>query len=182
MLLLGGAGRNVGKTRLTCRLIRAHGKTRDVVGLKVTTVQKRHGACPRGGQGCGVCTSLSKNFDITEESGQPPGKDTSLMVDSGAVRVLWLRVLFEHLDEGAAALRQRVGPHAVCICESNSLRLAVEPDLFVIVKHKRRKRFKPSAMRVAHLADAIVSFDHDQLADETARFALVNNMWVLPDR
>ena len=159
MLLVGGAGRNSGKTRFSCALIRHFSRARKVVGLKVTVIKERGGRCPRGNDSCGVCTSLDGDFEITREYGDPPGKDTSLMVEAGAHPVFWMRVMREHLEAGVEALRARVGHDALCICESNSLRHAVDPGLFVMVRARGSNRYKRSARQVLHLADWVVLSD-----------------------
>ena len=51
MLMIGAAGRNVGNTELACALIRKYSAERPVTGIKVTTVTRRDGTCPRGGTG-----------------------------------------------------------------------------------------------------------------------------------
>lgn len=142
MLMIGSAGANVGKTELACALLRRLGKQQEIIGIKVTTIAEADGGCPRGGEGCGVCSSLEGVFLITEETDRDSGKDTSRLLASGAKRVFWLRVLKEHLEEGVTALLEFVGPEAVCICESNSLRRIVEPGLFLMVKGVQTKRWK----------------------------------------
>jgi hypothetical protein len=179
MLLVGGAGRNSGKTRLSCALIERFRRERPVVGLKVTAIRGVDGPCPRGRDSCGVCTSLAGRYEITEEHGDPPGKDTSLMVASGAHRVLWLRVLREHLTEGVAALIERIGLDAVCVCESNSLRHAVEPGLFFIVKERGTTRMKRSSREVLHLADRVVLTDAAGFDLDLDELALAGDRWTL---
>ena len=109
MLMIGSAGSNVGKTELACALLNKFGKNHDIVGIKVTTVKEKDGQCPRGGKGCGVCSSLEGNFCITEETSRSSGKDTSRLLAAGAGRVFWIRVLKEHLVEGMNALLDVIG-------------------------------------------------------------------------
>ena len=130
MLMIGSAGRNIGKTELACRLIRKFNPRIDIVGIKVTAIQEKGGKCPRGGEGCGVCTSLQGNYCITEERSGPPGKDTTKLLEAGAEKVYRLCVLKDHLEEGFVALMESIGDRAISICESNSLRQIVEPGLF----------------------------------------------------
>jgi len=179
MLLIGGAGRNSGKTRLSCELIRRFGGPARLVGAKVTTVHDRDGPCPRGNEdGCGVCTALEADFHITEETGEAEGKDTTLMLAAGARPVYWLRVLREHLDQGAAALRRKVGD-APCICESNSLRHVVQPGLFIIVKARSARSMKRSSRDVLDLADRLVLSDDDGYDLTLDRFCLADGAWSL---
>ncbi|MDY0004971.1 MAG: hypothetical protein RBU30_26970, partial [Polyangia bacterium] len=144
VLLIGAAGRNVGKTELACEVIRRHAPARQVVGVKVTVIRERGGVCPRGGEGCGVCTSLEEPFSITRESSIDGVKDTSRMLRAGAREVLWLRVRHEHLGEGMRALIERIPAGALVVCESNSAREAIAPGLFLVVRRAGAQEIKPS--------------------------------------
>ncbi|MHC4556771.1 MAG: hypothetical protein ACYS80_05640, partial [Planctomycetota bacterium] len=144
MLMIGSTGANVGKTELACAIFRKFSKNWDIVGVKVTTIEDKDGQCPRGGEGCGVCSSLDGVYCITEETDNSSGKDTARLLDAGASRVFWLRVLKKHLPEGVTALLDVIGPNAVSICESNSLRQAIEPGLFLMVRSCDLKIWKSS--------------------------------------
>mgnify|MGYP006300232441 CR=1 FL=1 len=182
MLLVGGGGRNSGKTRFSCAVIDRLRRARPILGLKVTVIKERGGTCPKGDDSCGVCTSLDGKGDyaITEEHGDPPGKDTSLMLEAGAQRVFWLRVLQESLERGTAALMERVGLDTPCVCESNSLRSGLEPGMFLIVKHRDGTRIKRSCRQVLHLADRVVLSDDDGGFDpDPGMVVLAGDRWQL---
>ncbi|MBN1593547.1 MAG: molybdenum cofactor guanylyltransferase [Candidatus Coatesbacteria bacterium] len=153
----------------------------EIVGIKVTSVDEMNGKCPRGGAGCGVCTSLTEPFCISEETEGPPGKDTTRMLKAGASRVLWLRCLKTHLKQGAQALLDRLGPCTVCVCESNSLRHVLRPGIFVIVKDKNAGGFKASADEVLEFADCVVLSDGRQFDLDLGRIALSNGRWALKE-
>lgn len=168
MLMVGSAGASVGKTELACALLRKFAADRDIVGIKVTTIKDKNGQCPRGGEGCGVCSSLDGSFLITAETDTGSNKDTTRLMTAGASRVFWLRVLKDHLAEGAEALLAVIGTDAISICESNSLRHVVEPGLFLMVESRSLKAWKDSAQQVKDYADKIVvsdggGFDIDQI-------------------
>ena len=74
--MIGSAGRKSGKTELARRLIKKFREKGKVVGLKVTTIREKDGRCPRGGEGCGVCSSLEGTFSLTEEHNGTSSKDT----------------------------------------------------------------------------------------------------------
>ena len=177
MLLVGAAGRNVGKTEFACSVVRRLSPGREVIGVKVTTVHAHEGGCPRGGEGCGACASLTEGYRITDEAGGPPGKDTSRLLASGAGRVFWLRVRPDRLPDGAAALRALVAEECLCVCESNSLRLVVEPDLFVIVRDLLSGDVKPSVREVLPLADALVSSDGQRFDPAPESFSAEAGRW-----
>ncbi len=144
MLMIGSAGANVGKTELACAVLRRlSGEGDNIVGIKVTTIEEKDGQCPRGGEGCGVCSSLEGVYSIVEETDRRSGKDTGGLLAAGASRVFWLRVLRTNLKEGLAALLDIVGPEVTSICESNSLRHEVEPGVFLVAERKGTKTWKP---------------------------------------
>jgi molybdopterin-guanine dinucleotide biosynthesis protein len=159
MILIGGTGRNRGKTVLAEELIR-HFKDRfSVVGLKITTVAHAGGVCPRGGEGCGAC-AIAENYVLTEElegglaalPAECSNKDTARLLRAGAERVFWLRSLRSALDEGYLAVLAKIPPNALVIGESNSLREVVESGCFIMVSSGPGEQVKPSAARVADLA------------------------------
>ena len=157
MILIGGTGRNRGKTVLAEELIRRFKDRFPVVGLKVTTVAHAGGACPRGGAGCGAC-AITEKYVLTEEGDAPPGeacgsKDTARLLRAGAGQVFWLRSLLSTLDEGYAAVLEKLPPGALIIGESNSLRELVRPGCFIMVGSGAGEPVKPSAARVADLAE-----------------------------
>jgi len=179
MLMIGSAGANVGKTELACELLRKFGKSNDVTGIKVTTIKEKDGQCPRGGKGCGVCSSLEGVYCITEETNRSSGKDTARLLAAGAKRVFWLRVLKEHLTEGVTALLDVTGPDSISICESNSLRHAVEPGLFLMARNRDTNTWKDSAQQVEKYADKIVVSNGHEFDFDFERIKLIDGKWTL---
>ena len=159
MLLLGSTGRNSGKTVLACALIRHLSRLLPVVGLKVTTIHGSGDVCPRGGEGCGVCSSLDGDYCVTLEKDNGAGKDTEKMVEAGAYKVYWLRVRAGRMDAAAAAIKELIPSGTPVVCESNSLRSLVEPGVFLLMNPKGSREIKPSARRVIEYADRIVEGD-----------------------
>ncbi len=180
MLMIGSAGANVGKTELACTLLRKFNKTSDIIGVKVTAIKDKDGQCPRGGEGCGVCSSLEGVYCITEETDSSSGKDTARLLTAGASRVFWLRVLKDHLLEGTTALLDIIGPDAVSICESNSLRQVIEPGIFLMAKNRDLKRWKSSAQQVKKYADKIVVSDGSSFDFDLDRIKLIAGKWIIP--
>jgi molybdopterin-guanine dinucleotide biosynthesis protein A len=177
MLMVGAGDRNAGKTRFVCSLIKRFCPQHNIIGIKVTTIEQDNGSCPRGGAGCGVCSTLEGNFCITEETDRQSNKDTCKMLASGATRVFWLRALKTHLKEGITALQDVIGDDVNSICESNSLRQVVEPGLFVMLKGQRAAGCKASAKNVARYADRIVIFDGKNFNINTDEIELVDGKW-----
>ena len=179
MLMVGSGGRNSGKTDLACLLIRRFCKNHELAGVKVTTVNERGGECPRGGQGCGACTSLEGAYCLSEEVNAGREKDTQRLLAAGARRVYWLRVLKTHLREGAAALLETIGAGTAVICESNSLRTVVEPGVFLMVCRRDGGQLKRSAQAVQKLADRLVVSDGQDFDLALDSIDLVGARWAI---
>lgn len=156
MILIGSTARNSGKTTLATSIINKYKLSRPVVALKVTTIQEKNGKCIRGGEGCGVCSSLKGNFEITEELNAANNKDTSLLLAAGAKKVYWLKTLKNNVYEGFKEFIDRIPENALIICESNSLRKVVNPGVFVMIKNTQDSQMKKSASEVIDQADIII--------------------------
>ena len=182
MLMIGSAGANVGKTELACALIRKFSRDRNIIGVKVTTIKAKDGQCPRGGDGCGVCSSLEGEFCITEETNTDSDKDTTRLMAAGASQVFWLRIMNTHLEEGLTPLLDTIGHDAVSICESNSLRQVVKPGLFLMVKGRDSKSWKSSAQQVKQYADRIVVCDGNGFDLDIDQVRLIDKKWVMEEK
>ena len=180
--MLGSTGRNSGKTVFACSLVSKFARKREVVAIKVTPIDESRGPCPRGGEGCGVCSSFTGNYCITEETDPKSQKDTSRLLAAAAKKVYWLRALKTHLDEGFEALLERIGPAALSVCESNTLRLTTAPDLFLMLTREGSGQFKESARDVEQHADRIVQFDGEGFDLALDDISVVGGRWALRRR
>ena len=169
MLLVGATGRDAGKTTFVCGLLR-HFHSLALAAAKVTVIRENNGECPRGGTGCGVCSSVGDGFLLTQELSNTGNKDTHRMLAAGASRVFWLRTFLKDAEEGVLALHQKIGTDTPFICESNSIRGVVVPGLFLMVAQMGRSVIKASAKSVLHHADLVITsdgtsfdFDYDQI-------------------
>jgi Molybdopterin-guanine dinucleotide biosynthesis protein len=161
MILIGSTGRNSGKTTLAVELIKKWKNKFPVIGLKITTIKDKSGKCPRGGHGCGVCTNIKENFELLEENNKTKNKDTSLLLAAGAERVYWLKCLNTHLYDGINHFMNQIPNNALIICESNSLRNAVIPGSFIMLKDMKNDVIKQSASEVINKADVIIENDFE---------------------
>jgi molybdenum cofactor guanylyltransferase len=180
LLMIGAAGRNVGKTEFACELIRRYRDEAFVVGLKVTTVDERTGSCPRGGEGCGVCGSLQGEYCVTEELSVEGTKDTMRMKRAGAQRVLWLRVRREHLERGLASVLGQIPDRACIVCESNSARHVLEPGGFLVIREAGASQFKDTCRAVLDRADRVVTYAANGWDFEPARCRFSDGRWSVP--
>lgn len=181
MLMAGAAARNSGKTTFACALIRRLAAEMPVAAAKVTAVRERDGVCPRGGAGCGVCSSFEGRYLLTEECDGSGAKDTQRLLASGAHRVFWLRVLHDYLEEGARALLDSLGWDMLVVCESNSLRRVIEPGAFLVFQPAGVPGIKASAREVIEHANRIVRFDGTDFDFGPDRVDVRNGRWMLRD-
>jgi hypothetical protein len=181
-IMIGATSRNVGKTEFACQLIHLLAETQSVLGVKITTVAERDGQCPRGGQGCGVCSSLTDAYCITRETSDLPGKDTTRLLEAGATSVFWLRVLKDHLAEGMDALLERMPADLPVVCESNSARLVLKPSVFVVVKSSQDDVVKPSCQAVMAQADAVVTYDGTGWDTQPSTCVWAERQWLFKRR
>jgi molybdenum cofactor guanylyltransferase len=177
MLMIGSAGINTGKTTLACEVIKRFSKSTNITGIKVTTIKAKDGSCPRGGRGCGVCSSLDGDFCITEELKRDSGKDTSRLLSAGAHRVFWLKVMRSHLQESITALLNIIGTNSISVCESNSLRHVIEPGLFLMVTAPNVKKWKASAKDVRRYVDKVVVSNGSSFDFDITEINLVQQRW-----
>lgn len=156
MILLGATGRNLGKTTLAIHIIEELKERVPIIALKVITVRDHGDICPRGGKGCGICHGLKDCFDIREELGDG-GKDTMLLRKAGAKRVYLIRSLKDHVQDAIEEAMSYVPEGHLVICESNSVRTAVDPGVFIMIKSPGgEENYKPTAKEVISKADFVM--------------------------
>jgi molybdopterin-guanine dinucleotide biosynthesis protein len=164
LILIGASAQNAGKTTLATELIRLWKNLVPITALKVTTIHN-HG-CPHGDAGCGACSLTASEqavgFALEREDVRSPAKDTTRLLDAGAEQVFWLRSTRARLAEGYARFLEQTAPQSLIICESNSLREALTPALFIMLKCG--EPMKASAARVAPLAQINVTAPLDATA------------------
>ncbi|AAK79955.1 hypothetical protein BJV85_001880 [Clostridium acetobutylicum] len=182
MLLIGATGRNMGKTTLATAIIKKFKDNFCVIGLKVTTIREKNGKCPRGGEGCGVCSSLKGNFQLLEEVNSNTNKDTACLLKAGADRVFWLKTLKSYSYEAIKYFITQLPKNTLVICESNSIRHVVRPGGFIMVNREGVSAIKKSAREVIDYADYIVKYDFENNISEIVKkvdvFRRVNNIEV----
>ncbi|MFV0436867.1 MAG: hypothetical protein ACK5PS_05680 [Desulfopila sp.] len=152
LLIVGGTGRNVGKTACVCEIIRKISPRFEVFALKVSAVfpdeKKFHGAHDRAQATSG----------LTEEICRDGGKDTMRMLQSGAKRVFYLCSDGRSIADGFRDFLQKVPAAAAIVCESNSLYEVVRPNLLLVVKGTTGP-VKPRAIPQLERADMVIVSD-----------------------
>ncbi len=176
MALIGALGRDNGKTTLACTLIEKLAKCAPVVALKVICVEDPARPCHRGGEGCGLCGGLQGPFDLREEAlknAWNSEKDTARMLRAGAEKAYLLRSRPACMERAAEAFFARLPKGRLVVCESNRMRFAVKPGVFLLctpphtaqtgpegqgVQNEAEKGGKPWARQLLPLADALLPF------------------------
>ncbi len=149
LILIGGSGRNVGKTSFACLLIEELSKKEKVIAIKISNIKPDdnsfHGFHEKNIEG---------NFEIFEEKGFG-NKDSQRMLAAGALRSFFIRTTDNFVEDAFKSLLKQIGQNSLLICESNSLRKFVEPKAFVMVGNKEQAN-KPGAKANFMKADFIV--------------------------
>lgn len=178
-IILGATGCNTGKTEFACRLIKRLSATHSVYGVKAISIKRDEGACPRGGTGCGVCSSLNSDFEIVRETVADNVKDTQRMLEAGAEKVFMLKVFTDSLRQGVDALMEQLPESAMVVCESNTLRNIIEPGLFFVIKNLAENTIKPSCAAVIQHASKIIEFNKFSWDFPPDRVHIKENAWIV---
>lgn len=152
LLVVGGTGRNVGKTEFVCRLIAKIASHHSVYALKVSSIfpdeEIYHGTHSEG----------EARQQLFEETRANTKKDTSRMLRAGAKKVFYLQGNDSEVEAGYELFLAHVPENTVIVCESNSLGQFVRPALSVMVK-SRHGAVKPRAVSQLDCADLVVVSD-----------------------
>jgi len=179
MLMVGARCKSDGKTAFMRTLIERIGAQREIVGVKVTTVDSFNTSHHPEVSGSEPADSPMGPWYITEEKDPHSNTDTGKMLAAGAKRVLWLLALKSHLDQGAKALLETLGEKGVSICESNRARSVIEPGAFVMIEGTNDKDWKPSALDVVGYADRLVQSDGTRFDIDPNDIQLLDGRWVV---
>ena len=176
MLLIGGATRNVGKTSLTVKVIKAFAHE-TVVALKIKTIYPNdtffHGQKDK--------VVLETDYRIIEEINANGTDDTNLMLNAGATRVFRISCKVHAIGEAFDSLIDNyLGTKPYCfICESNSLRKVLTPGVYIMIKHANNSDMKPSATEMEKHADVIIYTDGNSHNFNVDHLSFKNNTWRL---
>ncbi|MCF6242925.1 MAG: hypothetical protein L3J74_16475 [Bacteroidales bacterium] len=174
ILLIGGATRNVGKTTFTCSIIENISKKHLITGLKIKTIYAGddffHGK---------ERNPLTENYQIIEEKNAAANEDTERMLKAGAHRVFRIKAKNDFLNDAFNDFYSQIPKNSLIICESNSLRNILKPAFFLLIKHKNSGDMKPSAQKLAPLADKIIYSDGIKHDFDIQRIGVRDNEWVM---
>ncbi len=152
LLIVGGTGRNVGKTEFICKIIENISVFQDIYALKVSAI------FPSEDIYHGTHSIDDQGNELFKETQVNMNKDTSRMLRAGAKEVFYLRSDDSGILTNYEKFRKKVPREAIVICESNSLEQYIQPGLYIIVKSKKGK-VKSRAISQLEYADLIVISD-----------------------
>jgi hypothetical protein len=139
LLLIAGNGRNVGKTYFACTIIKQLALVSEVIGIKISS--HRHPVKKED------ILLENERFCIVEEK-QNSTKDSSLFLQAGAKRVLFIMAAQPHLEEAFLKIKPGLQSHAI-VCESGGLHEIVSPGLFFFVNSKGKEIIKKQHLNYA---------------------------------
>lgn len=178
LIIIGGSSRNVGKTTLVLRLIQKYAKTAAITGLKVTSMrpgeEKFHGS---------HYNLKPEEFTIVEETNIYSNKDTSRMLEAGAKKVYYIETPDSLIKEAMESFMLMHPDGNPIVCESRSLRSAIVPGLFILLKHYNPEKIKPGFNYSENLADITFTIgQHTKNSSEIADKIFWNGTrWLLDE-
>jgi hypothetical protein len=181
ILIIGSTGRNSGKTEFACRIIEKHSTQKEIIGVKVIPVDKNEFNCHRGDEGCGLCDSLTGEYEIIEETTIDSLKDTSRMLKAGARKVYLLLADKDSLSEGINAMLRIIPENALIVIESNTIRKVIQPGLFIVIKKVMDHSVKNSCAEVIEFADKIIGFNDMNWDFQPDKILIQNESWIIKE-
>lgn len=174
LLIIGGSGRNVGKTTLIINLINKFHTEYSIIGLKVTSIrpgeQEFHGKHE---------FELKEDFEIFEEHHRDGIKDTSKMLIAGATKVFYIRAFDESIPIAFNLFLDKIPEKSMIICESISLRKYVKPGLFVMIKQSGQENIKQRAEEMMNLADLNLTSDGKTFDHNMNKLTIRDYIWMI---
>ncbi len=126
LLIVGGTGRNVGKSTLICKII-AENIIEEITAIKITP---HFHIITDGLNEIGS----GKGYRIFRELSKDSNKDTSRMLRAGAKEVILIQTSEESYLEAFRRSLELISHDGPIICESPSLRHLLVPEMFIMVK------------------------------------------------
>lgn len=154
LLLIAGAGQNVGKTTFACKLInRLKSLNYQVYALKISPHIHQNNASR--------IIFEDEYFSLSLENKKDTGKDSSRMFAAGAVESFFLQVEDEYLEKAFEYTASFFPEKVVVVVESGGLRKIIKPSYFFFLQRKG-KFIKEKSIENKVLADRIVEFDGEK--------------------
>jgi hypothetical protein len=134
LLLIAGTGTKSGKTTIACRIIEQF-RNLNITAIKISP--HFHETTP----GLNVIYKEDR-YAIYEETNSNSTKDTSRMLNSGALKVYFAKVFDDRLLFVFNKIQNLIPEGTPIICESPSLRNFIEPGVFIIMNSETLNKRK----------------------------------------
>ncbi|MFH1320794.1 MAG: hypothetical protein ABII90_09105 [Bacteroidota bacterium] len=176
ILMVGATARNLGKTGLVCAFLKKFCPANKIIGLKILTHYQGDSHYHGSKQ-----LSPADKYIITEETNKTGIKGTSRMLQAGAYKAYLIRSWNNFLKEAIDQFYSQyiLNNNNLIICESNSLRKVVEPDIFLMIKDKHGPDVKRSAVEVEKYVDKFVIFNGDSFDLDFDQIEISEKGWIL---
>ena len=174
LLLIAGNGRDSGKTTLACLLIKKFSTDNPIISLKISP--HRHKIAAGGNVFCDT-----ENLYLAEETDPGTGKDSSRMLQAGAVRSFFICAEGEQLPVAMNKILELTGRHALIVCESGALRKYAEPGIFFIVDRSVNKEIKPGTRMLLDFNPIWLTFDGHDFNLNLNEIVIQHNSWKIID-
>ncbi len=168
VFIVGGDGRNSGKTSMACRVINQF-RDSSVTGVKISP----HFHEPTPGL---ILIDAGEGYNIFEENNLWSAKDTSRMLHSGAARVFYLQADDSGMEKAFGKIADIVAPGTPIVVESPSLIKYFEPGVFVIMIGSDKPDYRISDLdSYIHLNCTVDELDRTN----HLQFLFVGSEWLL---
>jgi len=158
LFLVGGNSRHSGKTTLACDVIRKFSSNFEVTAFKLTRIHPAE----KEMHGNHRSESEFSGYSIMEEADDDSSKDTSLMLQSGAHKVVYVRATDGYLQRAFEEFRAKYDHGQPLVCESRGLRDVVVPGIFVMMMRIPTWGPPKEVDHYLHIADKIFYFDQSR--------------------
>ncbi|MCF6159163.1 MAG: hypothetical protein E3K32_11495 [wastewater metagenome] len=163
ILSITGTASGVGKTTVAQFLLRHFD---NLSALKITT--KHEGNCTRHSD-CDICDTMVFPYKIASDSLQinQPGKDTALLKNAGARKVVWLQAQSKYLKRGIEEALTYFDKNDSVLVEGNSFLHTHDADLSILVATPRETKIKRSTRQIISKIDlAVINKYKDDHTDD----------------
>lgn len=151
-VLVGGSGRNIGKTTLAEMLINHLSNFGPVAGIKISNIK------PDGMKFHGTHEVKSdENFIIWEETITSGSKDSMRFLKAGAKKAFFIQTSDDFIQEAFQQMVQQLEGNEIVVCESNSLRNVMKPAVFFMIKGDNNTASKGYVEKFLEVADCVVN-------------------------
>ncbi len=172
ILLVGGNGRNVGKTTFSCALIE-HFKSLEIVAVKISPHFHDYNATKED------VLYQTEEIIIIEEHNNDTGKDSSQFLAAGASRVFFIMANDHSLQKAFNRLIEFAGIDCPMIIESAALRNVIIPAQFLLLSKVESTNPKIKIKHLLDYVDYTINLFHNHHDFSPKNIGYINSEWRL---